>query len=182
MQTPNGNEYSVVNGKIFAAVNPSTPWIEFKSVEEVDEAFRKLKENLSNCPKCLVILDKNGICNNKECNLYQKNVRTISKEEYSNFRILMTTTPEIAGKKIIEIKRILISSSSELGGLNKQSTRLKNAAEVALLGLEKQAIEIGANAIVGITMAANSSQGGSSALFGSSDAIIAIGTAVVIEE
>lgn len=103
-------------------------------------------------------------------------------EERVRFKIILTTTDSIPGRNIKEYKRILFASSSELGGFNRQSTRLTKTAENALLSLQEQALSIGANAIIGVTVSANSSQGGSAALFGSSDAIIAVGTAVVIED
>ncbi len=156
MQTPKGNEYTIVEGVIYARIGnlPTTEFEAFDSVEDVDAAF----EN--------AIVDESG------------NIR----EEFFKFKLILTTTQEIPGQKIKKILRIVFASSSEVAGLNRQETRLRKTAESALIGLEKQAIEIGANAIIGITVSANSSQGGSSALFGSSDAVLAMGTAVLLEE
>jgi len=180
VQTPNGNEYSIVDGMIHASIDKMT-WQYFNSVEEVDLAFEEFKNQIAYCPLCMKELDSGKQCLNRACKNYLSNVNS-PLDEYFKFRIIMTTTPDIPGKEIKEYKRILFSSSSELAGHNRQATRLRKTAESALAGLEEQAISIGANAIIGITISANSSQGGSAAFFGSSDAIIAMGTAVVVEE
>ena len=156
MQTPKGNQYTIVESVIYARIgnNPTAEFEAFDSLDDVDEAF----EN--------AIVDESG------------NI----KEEFFKFKLILTTTQEIPGRKIKKILRILFASSSEMAGLNRQETRLRKTAESALIGLEKQAIEIGANAIIGITVSANSSQGGSSAFAGSSDAVLALGTAVLLED
>lgn len=156
MQTPKGNQYTIVEGVIYARIgnNPTAEFEAFDSLDDVDEAF----EN--------AIVDESG------------NI----KEEFFKFKLILTTTQEIPGRKIKKILRIVFASSSEMAGLNRQETRLRKTAESALIGLEKQALEIGANAIIGITVSANSSQGGSSTFAGSSDAVLALGTAVLLED
>jgi uncharacterized protein YbjQ (UPF0145 family) len=154
MKTPNGNEYKIIDNRIHACLD-GISFSPFNSIEEVDAAF-------TNIP------------------LYQKNINGDS-DSYE-FKVLMSTTPDIPGRKIKKVIRIIFASSSEIAGFNKQATRLQKTAEASLIALEQIASGHGADAVVGITFSANSSQGGSAALFGSSDAVIAMGTAVLLED
>ena len=151
MQTPDGNEYKIIENKIHACLDGVT-FSPFNSIEEVDAAF-------------------------KNPTSYHQPI-----DDFYEFKVLMSTTPEIPGRKIKKTLRIIFASSSEMAGFNKQATRLQKTAEASLIALEQIASGYGADAVVGITFSANSSQGGSAALFGSSDAVIAMGTAVLLED
>lgn len=96
--------------------------------------------------------------------------------------IFLSTLENNPNLRIEKIHGAIFGSSSKIAwGLSRQSERLDNAAELALLSLRQQADEIGANAVIGISLSANSSQGSSAAFMGSSEGIIAIGTAVTIK-
>ncbi len=96
--------------------------------------------------------------------------------------LFMTTTSEIPGSSISKTLGFVSGSSSKMAlGLNKQSERLDLALNNALIDLENEARVLGANAVVGLQIAANSSQGASAAFMGSSEGIIAIGTAVIAD-
>lgn len=96
--------------------------------------------------------------------------------------LFMTTTPDIPGTAITKTLGLISGSNSKMAlGFNKQSERLDMALNNALLDMERQARVIGANAIVAIQIAANSSQGASAALMGSSEGIVVIGTAVIAD-
>lgn len=74
------------------------------------------------------------------------------------------------------------SSKQAFWGLSNQADRLTRAYEAALRNLTYDAASKGANAIVGITFALNNSTGSSAAgIAGSSEAVMLLGTAVVIE-
>ena len=154
MKTPDGNEYKIIENKIHACLDGVT-FSPFNSIDEVDAAFKNRTS-------------------------YQQNIYDDSGNY--EFKVLMSTTPEIPGRKIKKTLRIIFASSSEMAGFNKQATRLQKTAEASLIALEQIASGYGADAVVGITFSANSSQGGSAALFGSSDAVIAMGTAVLLED
>lgn len=96
--------------------------------------------------------------------------------------IFITTTPEIPGASITTTLGLVTGSSSKIAlGFNKQSERLDLALDNALFDLEKQARILGANAVVGLQIVANSSQGASAAFMGSSEGIVALGTAVIAD-
>lgn len=96
--------------------------------------------------------------------------------------LFITTTPEIPGAPISKTLGLVSGSSSKMAlGFNKQSDRLDMALNNALLDLELQARVLGANAVVGLQIVANSSQGSSAAFMGSSEGIVALGTAVIAE-
>jgi uncharacterized protein YbjQ (UPF0145 family) len=99
-----------------------------------------------------------------------------------SFNLILTTTDSIPGKKVLEYKRIVFSSSSEMSSLGSgaQHDRLVRSTYAALKSLEIQAQELGANAVIGISIEANNSTG-TGLTGGSSDSITATGTAVVIE-
>jgi uncharacterized protein YbjQ (UPF0145 family) len=59
---------------------------------------------------------------------------------------------------------------------------MKIGLERVLQALENEAIRIGANALVGINITANSSTGTALNLLGSSDSITVIGTAVLVAD
>lgn len=75
-----------------------------------------------------------------------------------------------------------VSSKQAFWGLSKQSNRLARAYDAALIDLKVQAHEMGADAIVGLRVALNNSQGSSaSGIAGSSEAVVLLGTAVRIK-
>jgi len=71
-----------------------------------------------------------------------------------------------------------VSSKQAFWGLSKQSDRLSMAYDAALVDLKVQAYEMGADAIVGIRIALNNSEGSSARVAGSSEAVVILGTAV----
>ena len=178
MKTPNGNDYEMFDNQIHAAIN-GVKYEPFDSVEAVDLAFSKI---VNLCKECKSSLGITQTCQNAECELFNTSQQRQSELGHYDFKILMTTTAEIPGRKIKKVIRIIVASSSQIAGLNRQATRLYKTAESSLIALENIALAVGANAVVGVTFSANSSQGGSAALFGSSDAVIAMGTAVLLEE
>jgi uncharacterized protein YbjQ (UPF0145 family) len=95
--------------------------------------------------------------------------------------VLIVTTPEVPGHRILRVHGPLFAAQSQwASGMTKQKARLTGTMAGALDDLGQQARSRGANAVVGLSMAANSSQGSSSAFLGSSDAIILMGTAVTV--
>jgi len=98
-----------------------------------------------------------------------------------NRSIPISTTDNIPGKIVKEYKGIVYASSSELAGYQKQQTRIVRNVENVLAELEIQAIKIGANAVIGVQIAANNSTGMALNILGSSDSITLIATAVIIE-
>lgn len=104
----------------------------------------------------------------------------VSSEIRSTF--FMVTTDLIPGAEITKTIGLVSGTSSKMAlGVNKQSERLDLALNSALVELELQAKAKGANAVVGIHVTANSSQGASAAFMGSSDGVLAVGTAVVAD-
>ena len=104
------------------------------------------------------------------------------KAGVQGFNLILTTTDSVPGKKVLEYKRIVFSSSSEQSGLGSgaQHDRLLRSTQAALKSLESQAQALGANAVIGISIVANNSTG-TGLTGGSSESITATGTAVVIE-
>lgn len=75
------------------------------------------------------------------------------------------------------------SSKQAFWGLSTQADRLSRAYDAALLNLKYDAAELGANAVVGVTFALNNSTGsGAAVIAGSSEAVMLIGTAVMVTE
>lgn len=96
--------------------------------------------------------------------------------------LFMVTTNDIPGGQISQTLGLVSGASSKMAlGLNKQSERLDLALNSALMELEQHARVLGANAVVALQIAANSSQGASAPMMGSSDGVIVIGTAVIAE-
>lgn len=138
------------------------------------------------CVWCKTEFDESGLCKREGCNLFGKYVPdedsgTGNGNVYKS-SIPMTTTSEIQNKVIKEYKGIVYSSSSQIAGLEKQQTRMKIGLERVLQALENEALGIGANAVVGINITANSSTGTALNILGSSDSITVIGTAVLVAE
>ena len=98
-----------------------------------------------------------------------------------NRSIPISTTDSIPGKIIKDYKGIVYASSSELAGYQKQQTRIVRNVQNVLNELEIQAKKLGANAVIGVNIAANNSTGMALNILGSSDSITLIATAVVIE-
>lgn len=65
-------------------------------------------------------------------------------------------------------------------GFDKQSDRLEISTNHALVMLEEQAKALGANAVIGLNIALNSSQG--AGLGQNSEGVVAFGTAVILRE
>lgn len=77
---------------------------------------------------------------------------------------------------------IVYGTSSKMAlGLNKQSTRINLATDAALEDLKQSAARLGGNAVIGVQLALNSSQGAAAIAGGSSEAVIAYGTAVILD-
>jgi uncharacterized protein YbjQ (UPF0145 family) len=94
--------------------------------------------------------------------------------------VLVVTTDTIPNQRIVTVMGLVFSTQSKVAiGLNKQQTRLAQGLVGSLRLIKAEAAGRGANAIVGLHMASNSSQGSSAAFFGSSDAIVLFGTAVL---
>ena len=108
MKTPNGNDYEVFDNKIHAAIN-GVKYEPFDSLDEVDAAYSKL---VFLCKECQVQLDVTRTCRNSECSLYNIAPYVGTGEEDFNFKVLMSTTPEIPGLKIKKIIRFVFASSS----------------------------------------------------------------------
>jgi uncharacterized protein YbjQ (UPF0145 family) len=98
--------------------------------------------------------------------------------------MLMSTLSTIPGKTITASMGLVYATSSRIAwsGLNTQASRLENAMNAALLALQFEAEGRRANAVIGVSVAVNSSQGASAALMGSSEGILVVGTAVVLTE
>lgn len=93
------------------------------------------------------------------------------------------TVDSLVSKKVVEELGLVYGSSSKHALLlQKQSERLTSAYEVAVMNLKVEAAELGADAVIGVRFALNNSEGASSTFFGSSEAIVIIGTAVRLEE
>ena len=86
--------------------------------------------------------------------------------------MIITTTPTIEGKKIIEYKSIVTGEESILGIT---SGRLSKACQKALLKVEEEAKKAGANAVVGVSIDYETPIEGMTLM------VTASGTAVVIE-
>jgi uncharacterized protein YbjQ (UPF0145 family) len=100
----------------------------------------------------------------------------------SDFSLTLTTTEFVPGKKIVDFKGIVFSSSSEMSnlGTGSQDERLLQSTYLALKSLERQAHFRGANAIIGIKISSSNSTFTNGFTVGMSDAVTATGTAVVI--
>jgi uncharacterized protein YbjQ (UPF0145 family) len=74
------------------------------------------------------------------------------------------------------------SSKQAFWGLSSQADRLTRAYDAALSNLQYEAATLGGNAVVGIRFALNNSTGsGATLLAGSSEAVMLLGTAVVLK-
>ena len=122
----------------------------------------------------------------KKAEEYEKNLSEFHTElterelEVETFKIYISSIDNVPGKKTKEFKGIVFASVSELAAFEKQQSRLIRSTYGVLKSLESQAIDLGANAVVGIRIAANNSTG-TAWSGGSSDSLTAIGTAVVVE-
>lgn len=94
------------------------------------------------------------------------------------FMATMTHLPLLEVSKVYGM--VYASHSSIAWGGTKQSQRLDRSTNMALVNLESEAKKLGANAILGLSIAINSSEGASAALMGSSEGVLAYGTAVQI--
>lgn len=95
---------------------------------------------------------------------------------------LVTTTPTIPGYDIVDVLGLVSATSSNVAlGLNRQATRLDKAVAGAANSLIAEARQMGANAVIGLTLAINSSEGGSAAFGGSSEGAVLLGTAVFVK-
>jgi len=105
---------------------------------------------------------------------------SISKKSQS---VRCFTTDSPAAGSIQDELGLIFGTSSKLAfsGLSTQADRLTRAYDGALANLRYEAAALGANAVVGVRFALNNSSG-SSAFAGSSEAVMLLGTAVVIQE
>lgn len=100
-------------------------------------------------------------------------------EEITLYFSTLQNDPTVKIKKSLGL--VYGSSSKMALGVNTQAARLNKAMHVALLEAQHFAKTLGANAVVGVQISANSSQGASATLMGSSEGIVVIGTAVITE-
>ena len=98
--------------------------------------------------------------------------------------MFMSTLDSVPGMKVVKSLGLVYATSSRIAwsGINTQANRLENAMNAALIGIQLEAEGRKANAILGLSVGVNSSQGASAALMGSSEGILVVGTAVVLEE
>jgi uncharacterized protein YbjQ (UPF0145 family) len=97
--------------------------------------------------------------------------------------VVLVTSETIPGCEIIESRGLAFSARSHTAWkANTQKGRLVTALEGAMIGLRMSAAELGANGVIAIKLAANSSEGSSAMFGGSSDAIVLMGTAVVVRK
>ena len=106
----------------------------------------------------------------------------------SRANVLVTTTESIPGYVIERLIGPVVAAKSHTRWKNfdknrvvdatSQYGRLINAWHGAVEDLKREASRLGANAVMGVTMSANTSEGGSANFGGSSDAVILMGTAV----
>lgn len=93
--------------------------------------------------------------------------------------IFMSSLSNISSMQITKVLGMIYATHSTVAlGFDKQSDRLGRSTNMALLNLEEEAKKIGANAILGLNIAINSSQGASAAFMGSSEGVLVYGTAV----
>lgn len=100
-------------------------------------------------------------------------------EEITLYFSTLQNDPTIKIKKSLGL--VYGSSSKMALGVNTQATRLNKAMHVAMLDAQYFAKTLGANAVIGVQISANSSQGASATLMGSSEGIVVVGTAVITE-
>jgi uncharacterized protein YbjQ (UPF0145 family) len=111
----------------------------------------------------------------------------IQRSEYDDgdwrrVTIFMSTVADNPGVSISEVLGLVYATSSKMAlGTNKQSTRLSLAIDDALVSLEERTVAMGGNAVIGLSIALNSSQGGT-ASWGSSDGVMVSGTAVKVHK
>lgn len=121
----------------------------------------------------------------KKAEEYERNLSefhpdlSTNEPEIETFKIYISTIDNVPGKKTIEYKGVVYASVSEVAAFEKQQSRLMRSTHGVLKSLEAQALILGANAVVGISIAANNSTG-TAWSGGSSDSLTAIGTAVVV--
>lgn len=127
--------------------------------------------------------DKFSIVEPNEDGTLPKSRREVASEilqSQNEITMFMSTLSDNSSLKTEKVLGIVYGTSSKMAlGWNKQSTRLELATTSAMLDIQSKARSMGANAIVGISVALNSSQGASAVGGGSSDAVLIIGTAVI---
>jgi len=101
--------------------------------------------------------------------------------------LFCSTIENPEGMEIFESMGLVFGNSSvqAFWGLSTQANRLTRAYEAALLNLKFNAAQLGADAVVGIRFALNNSQGSKAldiGLAGSSEAVMLLGTAVVLKK
>jgi uncharacterized protein YbjQ (UPF0145 family) len=95
------------------------------------------------------------------------------------------TTDSVPGRSVSKSLGIAFGNSSKQAfwGLSTQANRLSRAYDAALLNLQYDAALKGANAVIGIQFALNNSTGsGTTWIAGSSEAVMLLGTAVVLDK
>lgn len=102
-----------------------------------------------------------------------------------NSRLVRCYTTDVPSATAIKAELGLVfgnSSKQAFWGLSTQADRLTRAYDAALANLRYDAAALGANAVVGIQFALNNSTGsGATLIAGSSEAVMLLGTAVVVE-
>lgn len=106
-------------------------------------------------------------------------------EKSKNLFCSTVESPE--GIELSETMGLVFGNSSvqAFWGLSTQANRLSRAYEAALLNLKFNAAHLGADAVVGIRFALNNSEGSKAfdiGLAGSSEAVMLLGTAVVLKK
>ena len=101
--------------------------------------------------------------------------------------LVCSTVENPEGIELSETMGLVFGNSSvqAFWGLSTQANRLSRAYEAALLNLKFNAVQLGADAVVGIRFALNNSQGSKAfdiGLAGSSEAVMLLGTAAVLKK
>jgi uncharacterized protein YbjQ (UPF0145 family) len=109
-------------------------------------------------------------------------LRAAVLEQSKSVRCFTTDTP-VGGAIQKEVGLVFGTSSKQaFWGLSSQADRLTRAYDAALTNIQYEAATLGANAVVGIRFALNNSTGsGATLLAGSSEAVMLLGTAVVLK-
>jgi uncharacterized protein YbjQ (UPF0145 family) len=149
-----------------------------KKICEKCEINQVASRGMTVCDTCLEANLANMAAQNDE----QFELRAAELEHSKSVRCF-TTDSSVTGAIQKEVGLVFGTSSKQaFWGLSTQADRLTRAYDAALSNLRYEAAIAGANAVVGIRFALNNSTGsGAMLLAGSSDAVMLLGTAVVLK-
>ncbi len=140
------------------------------------------KRTMEKCPACRASQREYG----REIGATARNLtpderRDAYEASLQEIQSNITTLQTLPGHRITASHGVVYASMSHTKWkANTQKKRLTTAFDGALALLLEEAHGRQANAIVGLQFAANSSEGGTAVLGGSSDAIIVMGSAVTV--